>query len=79
MRVVSHDPSGAGEGTSGDKVPFRAYRIDLPEGPFMSFSQGEWKTSPAEGFPNGGIMGARVRHHDWASTSLGPSQPGPKA
>jgi PAS domain S-box-containing protein len=22
--------------------------------------------------PNGGIMGARVRHHDWASTSLGP-------
>ena len=28
--------------------------------------------SAAEGFPNGGIMGERVRHHDWASTSLGP-------
>jgi PAS domain S-box-containing protein len=25
----------------------------------------------AEGFPNGSIMGERVRHHDWASTSLG--------
>ena len=28
--------------------------------------------STVEPLPNGGIMGARVRHHDWASTSLGP-------
>ncbi|WP_262266546.1 PAS domain S-box protein, partial [Microvirga yunnanensis] len=28
--------------------------------------------STVELLPNGGIMGARVRHHDWASTSLGP-------
>ncbi|WP_114948441.1 PAS domain S-box protein, partial [Microvirga calopogonii] len=28
--------------------------------------------STVEPLPNGGIMGARVRHHDWTSTSLGP-------
>lgn len=28
--------------------------------------------STVELLPNGGIMGARVGHHDWASTSLGP-------
>jgi hypothetical protein len=28
--------------------------------------------STVEPLPNGGIMVARVRHHDWASTSLGP-------
>jgi hypothetical protein len=28
--------------------------------------------STVEPLPNGGIMVARVPHHDWASTSLGP-------
>jgi PAS domain S-box-containing protein len=35
--------------------------------------------STAEGFPNGGIMGERVRTHDWAATPLGPAETWPQS
>jgi hypothetical protein len=33
----------------------------------------------AEGFPGGGIMGERVRTHDWAATPLGPVETWPQS
>ena len=35
--------------------------------------------STAEAFPNGGIMGERVRTHDWAATPLGQAETWPQS
>jgi hypothetical protein len=35
--------------------------------------------SMAEGFPGGGIMGERVRTHDWAATPLGRAETWPQS